>query len=239
MAEIQLPTNDNARSQFMKKCLHAASTTNGNEAYQSMIPQDILDKGKVLLPEFDQKLSVVSSLLSQRSKEVSEKQESLGGLCMWLRDFWEVLRRRTVRLDHPAQVLTHYQLPLNGITPVLTREKDMLEIAQRVVDGETTAVAAGYPPMVNPSAAELKQVLDKAWKEVKDVPQADEAYDQGQEEIAEMRRKMDEIIKDIYDYMNFNLRKKDEGSRRRILQNYGFNFRFLKGEPTEESKNTI
>ncbi len=231
MAEILLPTSDNARSQLIKKCI---STATADETTQSLVPQDLLDRGNELLPQFNQQLSGVNSLLSQRSKEVSEKQAALAALSAWLRDFWEVLRRRTVRLNHPAQVLTYYQLPLDGITPKLSKEKDMLEIARRVIDGDAAAVAEGYPAMVNPSAAELKEVLDKAWKEVNDVPPADEGYDKAQESIAEMRGEVDELIRDIYDYLNFILRKKEDASRRRILQNYGFSFRYLSGEPTDE-----
>jgi len=234
MAEIQFPTSDNARSQFLKKCI--SSSTNDENTYitPSLIPGELLDHGKALVLVFDQKLSAISGLLSQRSKEVSEKKEALTALSMYLRDFWEVLRRRTVRLDHPAQVLSHYQLPLTGTTPKLNREKDMLEIARRVIEGEVTAVGEGYPAMINPSVAELQTVLDKAWKEVGDVPVADDAYDKEQENIAEMRSEVDELIRDIYDYMKFNLRKKDAASQRRILQNFGFNFRYLKGEPVEE-----
>ncbi len=238
MPKIQLPTNDNARSQFLKKCMSASTTDEGSYITPSLVPAEILDKAKEVSPLFDQKLGGINSLLSQRSKEVSEKQESLDDLNMWLRDFWEVLRRRTIRLDHPVQLLTHYQLPLNGVTPQLSKAKDMLEITRRVIEGEVAAVAQGYPAMVNPSVAELQTVLDKAWKEVNDVPVADEAYDKAQEEIAGMRNEIDELIRDIYDYMNFNLRKKDPGSRRRIMQNFGFTFRYLKGEPVDEVVST-
>lgn len=234
MAEIQLPTNDNARSQLLKKCIHAATQQEEHLSEQALVPGELISKGNELLPLFNDKLSDVNSLLSHRSKEVAEKQDALLRLNTWLRDFWEVLRRRTNRLDQPAQVLTFYQLPLDGITPKLSKEKDLLEIAQRVVDGDMAAIEAGYPAMVNPSAGELKEVLDKAWKEVNDVPAADKAYDQAQESIAGLRAEVDELIRDIYDYMNFNLRKKDVASRRRILQNYGFSFRYLKGEPVDE-----
>nr|WP_319400010.1 hypothetical protein [uncultured Carboxylicivirga sp.] len=231
MPEIQFPQSDNARSQFLKKCINTLAANSVEKATLVMVPPEVIDKANVLLPQFDQKLSVVNSLLSQRSKEVSEKQVSLDALNVWLRDFWEVLRRRTSRLNHSAQVLTHYYLPLSGATPELSKQKDMLDIAQRVVDGDATAVLAGYPAMINPSASELKEVLDKAWKEVGDVPMADEVYDKAQEEIAGLRVQMDDIIREIYEYLNFNLRKKDAASKRRILQNYGFTYRYLKDEP--------
>ncbi|MBR8537889.1 hypothetical protein KDU71_20120 [Carboxylicivirga sediminis] len=234
MAEILFPTSDNARSQFLKKCISADASVKSEEGTPVLIPQNLLDKGNELLPLFDEKLSSVNSLLSQRSKEVSEKQAALTVLSTWLRDLWEVLRRRTARLNHPAQVLTYYQLPLDGITPRLSKEKDMLEIARRVIDGDAAAVAKGFPAMMNPSVAELQEVLDKAWKEVNDVPAADESYDKAQEAIAEIRDEVDELIRDIYDTLNFMLRKKEAAGRRRILQNYGFRFRYLKGEPIDE-----
>lgn len=236
MAKIKLPTNDNARLQFLKKCISAATNDEEVNANPSLFPDELLDKGKTITPIFSEKLGKINSILSQRSIEIDQKQEALDDLNTWLRDFWEVLRRRTMRLDHPPQVLTHYQLPLNGLTPKLSREKDMLEITQRVIDGEATAVEQGYPAMLNPTAAELQTVLDKAWKEVNDVPLADEAYDKAQEDIADLRSEVDELIRDIYDYLSFNLRKKEGASRRRIMQNYGFTFRYLKGEPIDEEE---
>lgn len=234
MAQIQFPQNDNARSQLLRKCIHATTQQEVRLPVEVLVPEELIAKGNELLPLFNERLSDVNALLSHRSKEVAEKQEALSRLNTWLRDFWEVLRRRTSRLDHPAQVLSFYQLPLSGVTPQLSKEKDMLEVAQRVVDGDKAANQAGYPPMVNPSVEELKTVLDAAWKEVGDVPMADQAYDRAQENIANIRSQVDDLIRDLYDHLNFNLRKKEAAGRRRILQNYGFTFRYLKGEPVDE-----
>jgi hypothetical protein len=236
MAKVKLPTNDNSRLQLLKKYVSTATNEEDVNINPTLVPDELLDKGKTVTPVFSEKLGKINSMLSLRSIEIDQKQEALDNLNTWLRDFWEVLRRRTSRMEHPPQVLTHYQLPLSGITPKISRERDMLEITQRVIDGEGTAVAQGYPAMLNPTAAELQMVLDKAWKEVKDVPIADEAYDNAQEEIASLRSEVDELIRDMYEHMNFNLRKKDGASRRRIMQNYGFTFRFIKGESVDEEE---
>ena len=230
MAKINLPTSDNARSQLIQKCLHNESQIEDDS--QRLLPADIIERGTALLSPYNSKLNAIGSLLSTRSIEVQEKKAAMNRLTTYLRDYWEVLRRRTNRLDHPVQVLTFYQLPLDGNTPPISREKDLLNIANRAIEGDTQAVNAGYPAMVNPTAAEVKEVLDVAWKEVNDVPPADRAYDQALESIADLRAQADELIRDIHDYLNFVLRKKDAASRRRIIQTYGFSYTYQKGEGT-------
>ena len=152
---------------------------------------------------------------------------------MYLRDFWEVLRRRARRLDQPAEVLTYYGLTLDGLAPQPTNQEAWLAVAAQVVEGDRLAVEAGYPPMVNPSAAEVAQVLEAARREADDVARADRAYDQAQEAVARLRIRADELIQEVMAELRFALRRRDPASRRRIMRTYGARFYYLRGEPRD------
>ncbi len=109
-----------------------------------------------------------------------------------------------------------------------------MTIAAHVVKGDAVAVAAGYPAMINPSAAELETMLDAAQSESNDVAMADRTYDAAQEAVAALRVRADELIAEVVAELRFNLRKKDAPSMRRVMSTYGAAFGYLKGEPVDE-----
>lgn len=142
------------------------------------VSQATLDGMNALIPTYEAAYNAVSSSLSQRSQEVRERDAAIRQLETYVRDFWEVLRRRINRLNQPAALLQQYGLPLDGATPKLYSAPEWLTAAGAIVAAEATAVANGYPAMVNPSAAEVQTQLTAAQSEQNDIAGADRTYDQ-------------------------------------------------------------
>ena len=152
---------------------------------------------------------------------------------MYVRDFWEVARRRAQRLHQPAEVLTFYGLPLDGVSPTLTRPDEWLATAANVARGDVEAVAAGYPAMSNPSAVELTAVLATTRLEAEEANTADRTYDEAEEKLAVLRVQADQAIEDIMAELRFTLRRKDAPSQRRVMRSYGASYTYLEGEPLD------
>ncbi len=232
MAIYVEPRNDNARYAFLSR----AETTglqdikNGNV----YITQETADRIAEFLHKYDVMLKQLAAKLSGRAKEIRERTDATEIVKTYIRDFWEVAKRRVHRLNQPAEVLTHYQLPLNGIVPKIRTNGEWLVVGQKMVEGDKKAVEAGYPAMTNPSAAELDAVLKIARTESNDVAMADREYDKAQEKVEKLRPQAEDIIDDVMAELRFNLRKLDDPSRRRIMRTYGAEFKYLKGEPGDE-----
>ena len=96
---------------------------------------------------------------------------------------------------------------------------------------QPASVLAGYPPMANPSAAELAAVLGETRTQAADVPIADQRYIAAQQSIAGMRPQADELIEETVEQLRFALRKLDAATQRRIMRSYGATFIPLPGEP--------
>jgi hypothetical protein len=216
--------------------LKQAATTGAQDtaAGKSYISQETLDALNALAPGFEAAHNDVSARLSARSEEVRQSNEALDTLQTYVRDLWEVLRRRLIRLNQPAAVLQFYGLGLDGVNPTPTNQAQWLATAAEVVAGDAEAVAAGYPAMTNPSAAELQAVLTAAQQEADEVAPADRAHDEAQEAVADLRPQADELIQDVVDELRFNLRKRDAPSQRRIMRTYGASFSYLPGEPADQ-----
>lgn len=231
MPTYEAPRGDVQRLAFLQSAYNAGvkDRSSGNH----YLSAELLAQINTLLPAYQGAYEKVSSQLSQRTKEVRERNEAVAVLQTYVRDFWEVLRRRVARLNQPAEVLQFYQLPLDGTNPSLTTYSEWLNMGQLIVRGETAAVAAGYPAMSNPTAAEVQTMLTRAQAEADDVSGADRAYDTAQELVAGLRPQADELVQEVMDELRFQLRKKDAAGQRRIMRTYGATFRYLPGEPEE------
>ena len=152
----------------------------------------------------------------------------------YMRDIWAGKRRHIYREDLPLEVFAFYQLPQSGKSPVISQEGQWIETASLMIEGEKGAIAAGYPPMSNPSMAELKEKLKIATKEREDVSDADKVLDEAQEAVSGLMPETKKVIDRIIAELEFNLYDKEDASRRRIMRNYGVYYEYTKNEPPED-----
>lgn len=232
MPVYQAPQSDAQRLDALR-----AITATGPQdiaAGKTYVDQDTLDAVATRLAQFETAYFALSSKLSGRAREVSEKDLALTKLQTYVRDFWDVMRRRNTRMEYPVSVLNFFGLPQDGLSPKPTQEKEWITWAELAVKGDTEAVTAGYPAMSNPTAAEVQTILTAYQTQAADIAPADRAYDDAQAAVAALRPQTDELIQDVMDQLRFALRKLDGPSQRRIMRSYGAYFRPLPGEVVEE-----
>lgn len=222
------PNSDADRLAFLKHTL--TSSRNRRAAAKAELSLDTETGLAAFVPQFESAVDAVTSTQSARIRETRQRREALEKLSMYVRDLWAVLRRRVRRLGEAPEVHTYYRLPLDGTTLKPTRQLDWLVIAADVVRGDADAVAAGYPPMANPSAAEVAAVLAAAQIEAGEADSADRKLDQAQEAIALLRGEADQWVRDIMAELRFVLRRKSSASQRRIMRTYGATFGYFSGE---------
>ncbi|MBC8384830.1 MAG: hypothetical protein H8E57_04865 [Candidatus Cloacimonetes bacterium] len=238
MIRYRKPENDLTRRLTLNTARNTA--IQDRNAGRNYVQQDTIDALSELIPEFKDANRTMRAKMEIRMKEIREKNEAFAFLILTCRDFWEVGKRRTVRLQHPPEVLTYFDLPLTGIVPNPTRNKEWLSIAEKQIKGNERAVANGYPAMSNPSAGEVQDALTIALSQYSDVAMADREYDLAQERLAELRKTVDELLKEVFLQLKFNLRHFDKSSQRRVMRTYGFKFEyFTRKEATEADHNSL
>ena len=232
MPNYLAPRSDIARLTFLQR-----SITSGNadrEAGNNYLSQETSDEITTFLIEFEAAFDNISDSQSTRTREMRQRNEALAQLEMYVRDLWEVLRRRVRRLQQPAEVHTFYRLPLDGVNPKSVSATEWLILAADVIRGDGEAVAAGYPAMSNPSAQEVEEILTVAQTEAGQADAADRIFDQAQETLADLRVRADRLIEDVMAELRFTLRRKDAPGQRRIMRTYGATFEYLTGEPRDQ-----
>ena len=232
MPVYQAPQSDAQRLDALR-ATHSTSPQD-RAAGKPLIDQATEDAVAALLTQYETAFLALDGKLRDRAREVSEKDLALASLQTHLRDFWEIARRRNIRLNYPVDVLNFFGLPQDGMSPKLTQEAEWITAAQRAIRGDADAVGAGYPAMSNPSAAELQIALTAYQTQASDIAPADRGYDDAQAAVATLRPQADELIQETIDQLRFSLRKEDGPSQRRVMRSYGAVFRTLPGETPEE-----
>lgn len=232
MPTYQPPHADADRHTLLNKI--PATDAGDRLAGKPLLEEALVAEITEFLTDFNPAHDAIAGSLSHRMKEVREREEARAKLDTHVRDFWEGLKRRAHRTGQPAEVLTFYGLPADGTVPGMSAFDALVGFADRIVKGEVDAVAAGFPAMANPSAAEVAAVLAEARLEAKDVPTADRQYDDAQAAIAALRPEADRLIEEGIAALRYQLRRMDAPSQRRVQRRYGYTFAYLPGEPTEE-----
>jgi len=202
-------------------------------AGRNYVTQATVDAVNAQLLPYQLVVNAIPAASAGRSKEIRERNEAVARVSTFTRDLWEVLKRRTARNGHPAEVLAYYGLPLDGIVPKPITPDQWLLAANTCVMGDADAVLAGYPAMANPSAAELMVEVLAATTEASEVSEADRTHDEALAAADAMVANVNLVIEDVMAELRFNTRRMDYPSQRRIQRTYGARFRTTTGEPSE------
>ncbi|MBN1187562.1 MAG: hypothetical protein JXB49_35130 [Bacteroidales bacterium] len=230
MPLLEIPRTDDARITFLQRVLIAAEKH--KESGYQYLSNETIERIFQFLPSYE---AMLTGLNLHRMSYENKKQLGNNGipkLEAYILDLWEVLKRRVIRNNEPAEVLTYYQLPLNGTIPKIEYPEEWIEIAYKIILGDTAAQNKGYPAMINPSVKELHKILMYAEKKM-DIPENNFSSQNTPDHIENLRHEANELIMDIIHELRFNLRRKDANEIRQIMSVYGASFSFLKGEKTE------
>lgn len=217
------PRNDEKRLTSGQSALN--SNTNDAEKGKRYLMPQTANRLSAAVMKFEELIKTSETFISDRMKEVREKNDALTTLDMYIRHSWHSVKMRVERNGEPLEILKNYGLPLSGLLPNNSISPELTVTADKILTGNTKSVESGYPSMVNPTAEEMQAVNEIAKKELADVDPADAAVDEASAELAAIRSEIDQVLRDVVMDLNYNLRYEEEASRRRIMRRYGVEFR--------------
>lgn len=135
---------------------------------------------------------------------------------------------------HPSE-RKFFQLEIeDSHVPSINTEDSLLLWAENIIDGETPRLEAGGLPMTNPSVKEIMFARDNFLK-VSDMQiEAKANFIREQEDVVKMFPEIDELIRDIWDEVEFYYRKEKPAHKRRQAREYGVVYESSIGEHVEE-----
>lgn len=232
MAKFYFPDSDRKLLAFLNRTI--ATRNSDAEAGVVYVSQAVFNEVVAFAPVFEARLLKVAARLDDRVRETAESQQANGRFQTYVRDFWEVLRRRQRRQNEPETLLHLYGLALDGKNPDPLKQDDWFTLGKTLIQGDAAAVAAGYEAMSNPSAAQIAQMLLLAQKEAAEAVTADRALDEEMAALADDRARARRLVEDILADIRHNGRRLEAASLRRIVRAYGGTYLYAVGEPRDE-----
>ncbi|MBI9063478.1 MAG: hypothetical protein JEZ14_15960 [Marinilabiliaceae bacterium] len=236
MPRLRKPEAALARLVFFKQVVETSEKDTGGKG--PYVSAATVERTKQFIPGLESGLGNISQFTSLTQKEIREKNQAMTVLKVYIRDFWEVLKRRVYREQLPLDLFALFQLPKSGKVPALSSNRECLEMAELIIKGEAVALESGYAPMTNPDVSQLSEKLDIARKELKDVSEADLQLDKVQESVSGLMPEAKKLVDRIIAELEFNLYEKEDAGKRRIMRNYGVQYEVTKNEVQEEDIET-
>ncbi len=222
MPQLVQPRSDIKRVLLLEQAIKMA--IQDRDAGRDYVSARWLNDAQEFVADFGPKVRKLAELESIRGQEVIEKNEAVVKLTRHVRDFWEGLRRRVVRMEQPSSLFQLYNLPQSGLNPTESNAAVWIERGAGLIAADAKSVEMGYPAMLNPSVAELQVVLDAARSEADDVPVADREVAAMQRELDELRPRAIKLIRALNAQLDASLYDLSSEGIRRVKGTYGFEY---------------
>lgn len=227
----RLPSTDSARIRALRSAVEKAIDTDFQEL--SLSP-GTLDEAKSVLARFEHLSAHHRELHDIQVNAARSFANTAKNARMYISHFIQVLYMCVTRSEIKEEQLTLYGLENSRmVVPELTSDEQVLELGERIIQGEYQRITRNGVPIYNPSIAKVK-VMFTLFKEGYQTQKLHQkATASVSQEITAYRRKVDEVISDIWEEVerrNINL-----SPEKRLVRNreYGILYYQRKGEIAE------
>ena len=194
-----------------------------------------------ILPRFRGELSGRQAVSGQQTEATSAAEERKSALRLSITHFFKTLNMAIERGadGFRAGDRTYYGLDASQETlPKMEREAALLRVARTVVSGEAKRIAAGGKPLPMPSAKQIETLLQEVTALLTAQQHLISANDKEAQSIGALRDEVSELVRDIWDELEFAYRKESAPTLRRRCREWGVVYTKTAGETDEESEST-
>lgn len=214
---------------------------NSTPAEQWAISTETQTRLTTLYPAFRQEMGERQEQFAKQAEATEAENEQQQVLYRNVSHFMRVFNMAVERgVFSPADRLYYGLNASQSDLPKLTTEQDLVTWAGNLIDGEAKRVplraleAEGTVLMSNPSAAEVEIELTK-YVELRNAQSAEkQAFDAENKDVLDMLPEIDELIRDIYDEVEFYYRKETPANRRKLAREWGVVYVSRPGEEPDE-----
>ncbi len=224
----QLPSSDEARLQALQAAFEKVAATPADQLAISLATKTRLE---TQYPLFRTELEERGTALAGQTMATQAQEAQAWRLRTWTSHFFQVLNMAIERGMVPAAARAFYQLDVSQTAlPRLSAEADLILWAGRAVSGEATRVAAGGSPILSPPIAEVSAELAQ-YQTLRSVQSAKkDAYIGEAADVEALRPTEDDLIRDIWDEVEFHFRHDSPSSLRSKAREYGVYYATRPGE---------
>jgi hypothetical protein len=227
-----LPDSDNTRSKAISAALDKSANTTGATHLISPATAAAL---LAFHPRWDQETTERADALGRQTSSTATLDTFGTRLRLHVSHFIQVFQFGVARGIYSPSGRAVYELSVNEETvPNLATEADLLQWADRIVKGDPRRVSQfGESAMANPAAADVASALAAYKGQLVLQSAAKDALEGEQSDVNHLRPAADQLIRDIWDEVEFALRQHDAPTLRRRAREWGVFYALRPGEPEE------
>ncbi len=226
-----LPKSDDAKGDALRTIFNLANSKTPEELAFS---QASIDKVKEFYPVYSKEITERSSALSAQSEATAARVVAESKCRMYVSHFFQVFNMGIDRDEHKASERAFYGLDVSlESVPDMFSADDVRRYAENIIKGEVERVNAGGTAMINPSKDQVEAVYNDFAAKLKDQAEKKTTYSKEQKDVDNIRAQADELIKDVWDEVEFHFRKLPPAAMRREARAYGVVYTSRPGEPPE------
>ena len=179
-----------------------------------------------VLPRFRRAVRSRQDLRGSQTEGTAAVDQTREELRIYLAHFLQALNHCIQRgKGFRAGDRTYYGLHASQETlPRMRTLAEIIRVATDVVTGEAERTAAGGSPITLPSATEIAELLERLQSQIKARKQILHKTEPRSNAVIGMREEVDDLIRDIWDELDFAFRKEPAPSKRRRLREWGVAF---------------
>lgn len=232
----KLPVSDAGRIEALRATKTKADATPATElAFSNENPSRL----NTFYPSFLKEVEERGTAFSLQTEATSGKYTAEENCKLLTSHFYQVFNLGIARGKYKVSERAFFNLGINQETiPELSGQESIRTWAENIIKGDLLRVAAGGLEMTNPSKADVEATYNDYITKINDQSLKKDQYEKEQKDVDKLRAEADDLIKDIWDEIEFKYRKDEPSAMRRKAREYGIVYVSRPGEPEEEVKTT-
>lgn len=240
MPYIFRPNNDTDRNNVISRTHELVFTPQGEikEEAAKIFLNATIDHLKTFAPVFATAYNNRNIAISSRSVATKQKNTPKDIAKKVVAHFFHTFNNGIERGTFHISERRLYGLDIENMDiPPLISETDILKWGDKIATGETTRIAQGGKPMAMPSADEVKIALESYKTALGQKSEKQIGLTKEQEEVQKLRDEADDLIKDLWDEVEFYFRKSEPAARRVQCSQWGITYKNRYGENGNNGNN--
>jgi hypothetical protein len=227
----KLPNTDSSRLDALRVAIAKAESTPADQ----LISRENYNLLHTFYPKFKKEIEERGIALSDQSGATIARLAAESKCRMYASHFFQVFNLGIAREKYRVEERAFFGLNVSQETiPSLVSEENLRNYTESIISGDVTRVAAGGAEMSNPSKAEVELAYNDFTAKVNLQSNKKDLYDKEQKDVDDLRAEADELIRDIWDEIEFKCRKDEPAAMRRKAREYGVVYVTRPGEPPED-----
>ncbi|MEO5714274.1 MAG: hypothetical protein ABIT37_12375 [Luteolibacter sp.] len=228
----QLPASDSTRSQALGAGLKKSAAVTGTAR---LISADTATRLATFVPKWEKEVTERADALGKQTAVTTALNLAGDKLRTTVSHFIQVFQFGVARGVFSPSGRAVYDLSVNEETvPGIVSEADLLLWADRIIKGDVRRVASfSEPAMAMPSAADVSTGLTAYNTELTLQTAAKDSLESEQSDVNKLRPEADQLIRDVWDEVEFALRQLESPTLRRRAREWGVFYALRPGEPVE------